>query len=586
VLQEVAAARHIVIMCGSTTIDGYAFCLGVKSLKLFSTDSPALQTLGSVVYLIERAGLRLKYTANLPGSFSLEIRSLAELIDMFHSRQATDPRDKVYALLGMSSDDPEKGMLQPDYDISWEELFQQVVKFVLGKNISMETSCQRTAIKCRGWILGKIYSVRREDRQYVTIKHNNSVRRQIGHDTEWTLQASAQPIQKFDIICLLYGALKPTIIRLCRDYFTVVVIAATPLNESSSFDWRKLSQSTTLFLRDVLLTWDWGNAYGKLQEEEEYETSTKTHSQAPVCSKADARGYLSEAARLWNVIAIFDDLGDFAKADEMILEARSNYIAAFGEDKPHVSSFRNTRTLLSSAAAEGNEDIIRLLLEQLDTVDLDIKDKEFRRSALWWAVNHGHEGVAKLLLETGKVEADSKDSFGQTPLSRAAENGHEAIVKLLLETGKVEADSKNNYGHTPLLWAAENGHEAIVKLLLDTGKVDVDLKDTVGYTPLCYAVSKGYEAVVDLLLKTGKVDIHAQTRWGRTPLSIAIDYKEHSKAIYELLLEASKAETSKVDAESKDEFGQTLFRRAIMKGQKAVANILPGWFWKDKETEG
>jgi hypothetical protein len=42
---------------------------------------------------------------------------------MFHTRQASDPRDKVYALLGMSSDDPIKASLRPDYKISWEKLF-------------------------------------------------------------------------------------------------------------------------------------------------------------------------------------------------------------------------------------------------------------------------------------------------------------------------------------------------------------------------------------------------------------------------------------------------------------------------------
>jgi len=38
-------------------------------------------------------------------------------------------------------------------------------------------------------------------------------------------------------------------------------------------------------------------------------------------------------------------------------------------------------------------------------------------------------------------------------------------VKLLLDTGKVEVDSKDIYGQTPLSWAAQYGHEAVVKLL-------------------------------------------------------------------------------------------------------------------------
>ena len=87
--------------------------------------------------------------------------------------------------------------------------------------------------------------------------------------------------------------------------------------------------------------------------------------------------------------------------------------------------------------------------------------------------------VVKLLLGTGKVDVDSKDSEVWTPLSRTAENGHGAIVKLLLDTWKVDVDSKDpEYNGTPLSWAAENGHEAVVELLLDTGMFDVDWKDS------------------------------------------------------------------------------------------------------------
>jgi len=48
--------------------------------------------------------------------------------------------------------------------------------------------------------------------------------------------------------------------------------------------------------------------------------------------------------------------------------------------------------------------------------------------------------------------------------------GHEAVVKLLLETGKVDPESKDKeYGQTPLSWAVRNGHKAVVKLLLEKG---------------------------------------------------------------------------------------------------------------------
>jgi hypothetical protein len=99
------------------------------------------------------------------------------------------------------------------------------------------------------------------------------------------------------------------------------------------------------------------------------------------------------------------------------------------------------------------------------------------------------------------TEIDAKDDYGRTPLSWAAENGHETVIKLLLATGEVDVDSKDTeYGRTPLSWAASNGHEAVVKLLLETGKVDVDSKDTeYGRTPLWWAARNGHEAVVKLL---------------------------------------------------------------------------------------
>lgn len=198
---------------------------------------------------------------------------------MFHTREASDPLDKVYALLGMSSDNPNQAGLQPDYRVSWEKLFQRFVKFVLGENISVKTFSQRAVIKGKGCILGQVSSVRRDNTQTVKIKSSNAAR-DPRSETEWTLQASAKPIQEHDGICLLHGASKPTIIRLCKDHFAVIIIAATPLNWSGGSRWLQTSQSITQFLRDFRLVWGWEITQGKSHDQEGYETLTMRYSQA------------------------------------------------------------------------------------------------------------------------------------------------------------------------------------------------------------------------------------------------------------------------------------------------------------------
>ena len=110
------------------------------------------------------------------------------------------------------------------------------------------------------------------------------------------------------------------------------------------------------------------------------------------------------------------------------------------------------------------------------------------------------KAVVKLLVERDNVEVDSRDNYGQTPLSMAAGSGHEAIVKLLVERNDVEAASKDNYDQTPLSMAAGSGHEAIVKLLVERNDVEVDSMDNYGRTPLSLAAGSGHEAIEKLLL--------------------------------------------------------------------------------------
>ncbi|EGZ68549.1 ankyrin, partial [Neurospora tetrasperma FGSC 2509] len=98
----------------------------------------------------------------------------------------------------------------------------------------------------------------------------------------------------------------------------------------------------------------------------------------------------------------------------------------------------------------------------------------------------GYEAVVKLLLDTGKVNADAKDGATRIALHIAAENGQEGVVKLLLDTGKVDPDPKDKNGQTALYMAIEKGHKAVIKLLLDTSafarasEMKVSAKDVMG----------------------------------------------------------------------------------------------------------
>ncbi|KAF7947713.1 hypothetical protein EAE96_008793 [Botrytis aclada] len=358
---------------------------------------------------------------------------------MFHTRQAMDRRDKVFALLGMCSDNPEEAGLQPNYDTFWEEIFEQVVKFILGKDLSVKTSSQTARIKCKAIVIGQISEVTRDNRQHINFR-TKFKDHELGDTIGWTLQASANPIQKHDVICLLYGASNPSIIRLCKDHFTIVVIAATPLDKTSYFEWPKLSQSKTQLLRNFLLVWDWESSCGNIQDGEEYETLKKTFSQVLEFSRAEPRLHFEKEIAVWNDIAILDDMGEYGEASSRLVTAQTEYYSAFGKAPSlWVSNNEYGRKILGFAAGEGHEDVVKLLL---DTIHPDIKDGQDGKTPLLLAVKNRHEIVVKILLATGQFDAECKYYSIGILLLQAARNRDEVIMKLLLAFGQVDADPK------------------------------------------------------------------------------------------------------------------------------------------------
>jgi ankyrin repeat protein len=537
-------------MCGSKSIDGYAFCLGLDALEhIYEAHLVLRGLIRSVTYLIREAIFRSEYSTDSSSRAALNICPLGELMDMYHAHGATQRHDKVYALLGMSSDDLSQAGLLPDYQVPWEELLQRLIKFLLCKEISVETWGDKeiAVIKSKGCVLGKVTSVRgymfQDNKQSVNVTLTN-IKRQTRNikqrSAHWTFQVSAKPIQVGDIICLLQGASNPTIIRLRKDHLAVIMIAVTPLDNAQTknghIERPTVSTLEKIFTRDFLLVWDWENSFEKLQDQQRYEMLMNKGNPVSKCSKTKSEDGLSKATRIWNVALILGDLEEYENAGENLREAVNHYATAFGKSDSCTPESQYGQTPLAWASWNGYDTVVNVLLAKAE-IDPDLEDSQYGLTLLSWAAKEGHEAVVKLLLETGKVGVDSKDSeCGRTPLSWAANSGYEALVKLLLESDKVDVDSKDSEcGRTPLSWAAENGHEAVVKLLLETGKVDVGSKDNrYEATPLSWAAEKGHEAVVKLLLKTGKVDVDSKdSECGRTPLSWAAE--NGHKAVVKLL---------------------------------------------------
>ena len=122
-----------------------------------------------------------------------------------------------------------------------------------------------------------------------------------------------------------------------------------------------------------------------------------------------------------------------------------------------------------------------------------------KQEALMSAIEQSHELMVKWLLSQG---ADPNTGKENTPLAQAGREGHEGIVRLLLDSG-ANVNSTNKYSEVPALSsAAHRGYQSVVRTLLEYG-ADVNLTDKDGVTPMLETAAKGHIPTMELLLKNG-----------------------------------------------------------------------------------
>ncbi|KAI0840804.1 hypothetical protein F5Y06DRAFT_261804 [Hypoxylon sp. FL0890] len=176
---------------------------------------------------------------------------------------------------------------------------------------------------------------------------------------------------------------------------------------------------------------------------------------------------------------------------------------------------------LSSAVANGDEDLLRTLLGEGNTRD------EVRSppgiTLLHIAIGNGHINIARILLENGAaLEGYGPD--GKTNLQVAVESGFHNITELLLEFRAKFGLSSEEDGPSLLLRAIERDDFETTEVLLKWG-ANLNVRNEATYTPLMVAVSRGNVSIAKLLLEHG-ADCAARSDDGLSAKDLACGSEE------------------------------------------------------------
>ncbi|KAK1751065.1 heterokaryon incompatibility protein-domain-containing protein [Echria macrotheca] len=430
VLQEVAAAQQILIKCGHSEIDGYAFCVGLTVFDLSYDESPELQGLiPPITYLIQGATFRRGQQIKQHNSgFSLGIRPLCELVDMYHGRQSTVRLDKFYALLGMSSDSPVNFMA--NYQIPWKDIFQVYIQSCFSNQMSVVTWNELNVAVIRGkaLVLAYVGSVERDvthgDLQRLEFRWRDEVWKSgekwdsTSYVKKHSLAISAKPVQEGDILCLLQGATTPTIVRRLDSCMAVIVLAASLPFLSSTGNWPECFRSCSsgrVRPAECALVWDLDASHRdpSVSEYGRFLSGLGDVEQQPQTNT-------DRAITLWNLAAFTHGMGKYRTATGLLRQA----VRLYSQEQKSMD-LGSTPLPLASTANEVLTALDCFVGARLDS----------RRSWLRWAARTGNELVTKLLLEAGADTEGGEDDIAHTPLFYAVCHGHSGVVRLLLQHG-------------------------------------------------------------------------------------------------------------------------------------------------------
>ena len=253
----------------------------------------------------------------------------------------------------------------------------------------------------------------------------------------------------------------------------------------------------------------------------------------------------------------------------------------------------NGDTALHQAAAQGFIDVVDLLIGT-DQIDINAKDA-LGETPLLQAARYGRVEIVQVLLNTGNVNLHAADNNGNTALYEAVARGHMEVAHLLISTDRIEINANHTQGRNAyqpasqpaFLQAARCGRVDVMIFLLETGTVDVNAANRYGNTALHGAAYEGREEAVRLL-----IGLHqSETTTSKNSYDDDNDRHHHQQShhhhrlfrperfgrhVVDIVGWSLLDHKNKVNVDLANHFNETPTQLAALNGHQEVVNLLRG----------
>jgi hypothetical protein len=507
ILQEVAKARRADVCCGRRSIPAEIFVLAPSLIK----QEPPRHC---------KPVLDIMAELSRSNSWWAQTRNLRTLVQKFQSSKATDERDKIYALLGMSSDPLDTKNLPIDYRRPTSQVVHEAMTYFLRSTQTNQwnsfTIEDVLNLMCSFATLDVTYFVPEQEINWETSGHILQSEHKRGERDQIKFNPPAIAVVN-DPTLLLFEERPAEGLENQKTCYDQIV--QTMLDQQSS-------RAPPDDFGRGLHVFSWGNAQHHVKVVVVYDKAEAIVMAATrecdqlirrlLCMEIGVEGEDEEECEAIALQTVIRD--GHESALRLMLDAGADVNAQGGE-------YGNAL----QAAALGDEEIVKILLNA--GADVNAQGGEYGNALQAAAVRSNKETIKMLLYAGADVNAQG-GYCGNALQAAAAYARHKEIVEILLNAGADVNAQGGQYGTA--LQAAALGDEEIVKILLNAG-ADVNIQGGHYGNALQTAVIRGKRGIVKILLNAG-ADVNAQGGKYKTALQAATSSEKEE--IVQILLEA------------------------------------------------